>query len=64
VDAGEAIGDMPRAFSLIPRLEHRGIRRRTFGQYLIFYWIEAESVQILHVAQGARDYIRPLFSDE
>ncbi len=64
VDAGEAISDMPRAFPLVPRLEQRGIRRRTFGSYLIFYRLEAESVQILHVAHGARDYIRSLFTEE
>lgn len=61
VDAGDAIADMPRAFPLVPRLEQRGIRHRTFGRYLIFYRIEAEQVQILHVVHGARDYIRLLF---
>jgi toxin ParE1/3/4 len=61
VDAGEAISDMPRSFPLVPRLEQRGIRRRMIGRYLIFYRIEAESVQILHVVHGARDYIRSLF---
>jgi plasmid stabilization system protein ParE len=64
VDAGEAISDMPRAFPLVPRLEEQGIRRRNFGRYLIFYRVEAGSVQILHVAHGARDYIRSLFSGE
>ena len=59
--AGEAIADTPRAFGLVPRLEARGIRKRSFGRYLIFYRIEAESVQILHVVHGARDYIRALF---
>ncbi len=61
VEAGDAIADMPRAFPLVPRLEQRGIRRRMIGRYLIFYRIEAEGVQILHVVHGARDYIRSLF---
>jgi addiction module RelE/StbE family toxin len=61
VEAGDAIADMPRAFPLVPRLEQRGIRRRMIGRYLIFYRIEAESVQILHVVHGARDYIQSLF---
>lgn len=61
--AGEAVADMPRAFGLVPRLEERGIRKRTFGRYLIFYRIKAESVQILHVVHGARDYIRALFPE-
>jgi toxin ParE1/3/4 len=62
--AGEAIADMPRAFPLVPRLEHRGIRKRVIGRYLIFYRIEADDVHILHVAHGAHDYIRSLFSDD
>ena len=62
--AGEAIADMPRAFALVPRLEHKGIRKRAFGGYLIFFRIENKEVQILHVAHGARDYIRALFSGD
>jgi len=62
--AGEAIADMPKAFPLVPRLEHRRIRKRIHGQYLIFYRIEDQDVHILHVAHGARDYIRALFSED
>jgi addiction module RelE/StbE family toxin len=64
VAAGEAISDMPRAFALVPLLEHRRIRKRRLGRYLIFYRIEGETIQILHVAHSARDYIRVLFQDE
>lgn len=62
--AGEAIVDMPRAFALVPLLEHRGIRKRAFGHYLIFYRIMGADVHILHVAHGARDYIRALFAEK
>jgi len=64
VDAGEAIADMPRAFPLVPELEHKAVRRRVYGRYLIFYRLDAESVQILHVAHAARDYIRALFPED
>ena len=64
VEAGEGIADMALAFPLVPRLEHRGIRRRGFGRYLIFYRIDGEMVQVLHVVHGARDYIRSLFGVE
>jgi plasmid stabilization system protein ParE len=33
------LADMPRAFPLVPRYEHHGIRRRPHGDYLIFYTI-------------------------
>ncbi len=63
VEAADAIADMPRAFPLVPRLEHRGIRRRGYGAYLIFYRIQDEAVELLHVTHGARDYIRALFPE-
>jgi plasmid stabilization system protein ParE len=64
VDAGEAIADMPRAFPLVPQLEHRAVRRRIYGRYLIFFRIESEDLQILHVVHAARDYVRALFPED
>ncbi|MFD2183895.1 type II toxin-antitoxin system RelE/ParE family toxin [Rhodoplanes azumiensis] len=49
---------------MIPCWEDRGIRRRTHGNYLIFYRIEDDEVQVLHVLHGARDYTSILFPDE
>ena len=60
LEAGDAIGDMPRAFPLIPRLEHKGVRRRLHGRYVIVYRINHEMVEILQVVHGARDYIDAL----
>jgi toxin ParE1/3/4 len=58
------LGDMPRAYPLLPFREQLGIRRRPFGNYLIFYRIAAERVEVLHVIHGARDYERILFPEE
>jgi toxin ParE1/3/4 len=55
------IGDIPRAFPLIPRYEHHGIRRRPHGDYLIFYTIEDDQVSVVHILHGARDYEPLLF---
>lgn len=57
----EALGDMPRAFPLIPRYEQHGIRRSIHRDYLIFYRIDGEQVEVLHVLNGARDYESLLF---
>jgi toxin ParE1/3/4 len=57
-------GDMPSAFPLVPRYEQRGIRLRVFGNYLIFYRIEADRVVIVRVLHGARDYESLLFPEE
>jgi len=58
------IGHMPHAFPLVPRYEHHGIRRRPFGNYLIFYRIEESRVSIVHIMHGARDYESLLFPED
>ena len=50
-------------FPLLPNWEERGIRRLPFGDYLIFYRIDSEQVEILHVLHGARDFEAILFPD-
>jgi toxin ParE1/3/4 len=55
------IGLMPAAFPLIPRHEHRDIRRRPFGNYLIFYRAEKSVVFIVRILHGAMDYESLLF---
>jgi toxin ParE1/3/4 len=55
------IGEMPRAFPLVPRYEHYGIRRRPYGDYLIFYRIADDQVSVVHILHGARDYEPLLF---
>jgi toxin ParE1/3/4 len=60
----EALLDVPKGFPLVPRYEHLGIRRRPYGNYLIFYRVQNDAVEILHVLHGARDYEPILFLNE
>lgn len=62
--ASIAIGDMPLAFPLVPRHERFGIRRRPFGNYLIFYRIEQDRVTITNILHGAWDYESLLFPEQ
>jgi hypothetical protein len=55
---------MPRAYPLVPRHENKGVRRVPHGDHLIFYRIGVDTVEILHVIHGARDYEAILFPDE
>ena len=55
-DRCQRLGIMPRSFPLLPDWEERGIRRRPYGDYLIFYRVTDEAVEVLHVLHGARDY--------
>jgi toxin ParE1/3/4 len=56
-------GRIPRAFPLVPRYEHHGIRRRPFGAYLIFYRIEDTRIAIVRILHSARDYEALLFPE-
>ena len=58
-----ALAHAPRAWPLVPRYEHHGIRRRPFGNYLVFYRIGREAVEVVHILHGARDYEALLFPE-
>jgi toxin ParE1/3/4 len=58
-----ALADAPRGYPLVPRYEHHGIHRRPFGSYLIFYRVRAETVEVVHILHGARDYEPLLFPE-
>ena len=56
-----ALADMPRRYPLVPRYESRGIRRCVHEDYLIFYRVGAERLDIVHILHGAQDYEPLLF---
>lgn len=60
----ERLGDMPHRYPLVPRYERWGVRRCVHGDYLIFYRVQPEQVDVVHILQGARDYEAWLFSGE
>jgi addiction module RelE/StbE family toxin len=60
----EGLADMPRRFQLVPRFEHKGVRRRVVEDYLIFYRVDDASVQILHILHGATEYAAQLLQDD
>lgn len=57
------LAEMPDRFSLVPRYERSGIRRRVVGNYLIFYRKDQDRIVVLHVLHGAMDYVPLLFPD-
>ena len=60
----ESLADMALAFPLVPRYEHKGVRRRPHGNYLIFYRVAVDQIDVLHVLNGAQDYEAVLFPAE
>jgi toxin ParE1/3/4 len=57
----ERLASLPERFPLIPRYEGSGMRRMSFGEYLVFYRVRADRVVVLHVLHGATDYEKLLF---
>jgi toxin ParE1/3/4 len=50
------IARFPRRFPLVDGISASDIRKRSFGNYLIFYKIHADHIAVLHVVHGATDY--------
>jgi addiction module RelE/StbE family toxin len=63
LDRCYSLVNMPRRYPLVPRYEKFGIRRTAYQDYLIFYRIHEEVIEIIHVLQGARNYETLLFPD-
>jgi len=59
----EEIGGMPSAYPLLPERAKAGIRRKVHGNYLIFFRVIENVVQILRILHGARDYDPILFPE-
>jgi addiction module RelE/StbE family toxin len=56
LDRCESLVDMPYAFAIVPRYKKQAIRRCIHQNYLIFYTINQDVVEIIHILHGARNY--------
>lgn len=59
--ACKTIGRTPRGYPLVNRTRDPTLRRRVYGNYLVFYDVGSAAVEILHVLHGARDYESLIF---
>ena len=57
------VGPRPRAYPFVEHRRNDGIRRKGHGNYLIFYRVQLDAIEILRVLHGARDYGHILFND-
>jgi toxin ParE1/3/4 len=62
LDQCQALAELPRRHPLVPRYEHHGIRRCVHADYLIFYGVGTERVEVVHILHGAQDYEPLLFT--
>jgi toxin ParE1/3/4 len=59
-DVARRIGDMPRAFPLVPRYEQHGIRRRSYNGYGILYSVQPDRVFVHRIVGPCQDLDRAL----
>lgn len=57
------LADAPSAFPLIPRYETLGVRRCAHGDYLILFAVKGQTISVLRVLHGARDYLPLVLKD-
>ncbi|CAN7371634.1 type II toxin-antitoxin system RelE/ParE family toxin [Bosea sp. LjRoot237] len=57
------LGERPLAWPIMPQSRDRRIRRRVHGEYLIFYRVGDDQVEVVRVLHGARDYAAWLFDE-
>ena len=58
------IADAPLASQVLASRPESNIRRRPYRDYLIFYRLKDDAIEIVHVIHGARDYEAILFPEE
>jgi plasmid stabilization system protein ParE len=58
----QSLDKSPDRFAKVRRFS--GLRRIVHGNYLIFYDVSANYVDVIHVLHGAMDYERILFPDD
>jgi plasmid stabilization system protein ParE len=57
------VGRWPLAHAIVAHRQADGLRRKLYGNYLIFYRVQRDTVEIVRVLHGARDYAHILFND-
>jgi toxin ParE1/3/4 len=62
-DACMTIAHLPTGYAIVSRYERFGVRRRVYGNYLVFYRVGPSAIEVLHVLHGARDYEAILFPE-
>lgn len=54
---------MPHAYPLVPRYAYLGVRRCVVRDYLIFYRVQSNLLEIIRIIHGAQDYDKLLFAE-
>jgi toxin ParE1/3/4 len=56
LDAAESIALFAESYEIMGTQDGFDVRRKVYGNYLIFYAIEGNKVNVLRILHGAQDY--------
>lgn len=59
-----SLRNFPESHARISDSKQRGVRRAVHGNYLIFFRIMGATVEVIHIMNGAMDYMRLLFPED
>ena len=63
IDACRRLAEMPRAYPFVPRYEATDVRRRPFGNFLIFDRNGEDQIDVIHILNGAQNYETTMFPE-
>ncbi len=63
LDRCQSLTQHSSRYPVATRWRERDLRRCPYGNYLIFYSIVGESLEVNHIVHSARDYSRILFPE-
>ena len=55
-DAAESLMLFPESYPVVGTLDGFAVRRKVYGNYLIFYSVNGDAVNVLRILHGAQDY--------
>jgi len=64
LDRCQSLTRQSSRYPVVTRWRERDLRRCPFGNYLIFYSIVGDGLEVNHIVHSAQDYSRILFPDD
>ena len=59
-----SLRNFPESHARMPDVKRRGVRRVVHGDYLSFFRVMGATVEVIHIVNGAMDYMRLLFPED
>ncbi len=58
------LSSYPMRFALVPKHENNAIRRMPHGNYIVYYQVKRDQVEVLRILNAAQDHDSILFPED